>query len=357
MLVCVSTFGFIPINAQVNQISLPSKTAENNVKLSNLTDRIEYVSLETTKDFPIKNIRKIVMTPVSILVFDDRTGNVLAFSKMGRFIAKIGNKGNRSGEYSHCFDFTTDPSGENIYVLTVGDTILHYDAAGKYLGCIKTPPLKFMNFQRLNKNFISYIGFPNSVKTNGFSCFQFNDKGKVRKKYLFRNLSGKTDTSREARIGWNFYQDTVSFWEASYDTIYHYTERSGVQPRYSMKTNGNYKIGNVMENPGFVLFSLDGYNGSSTVLYDKKNKKFFGTGKANAPMAKNDLDIGPDFVLNFFSQDYFIDVLTYSNFKPAIEAAKTLPAENNPEIISIAQKLNENSNPVLRLIKVNSRFH
>jgi hypothetical protein len=342
--------------AQVTPISLPAKPGENSASLSILSDKIDYVSLESTPDFPIHNIAKIVLTPVSILVLDDRSQNLLAFSRDGHFVAKIGNRGAGPGEYRYCNGFTADPTGKNIYVSTFGDTILQYSSAGQYLRSFRTPTLRYWHFHRLNKSFIAYVGFPNSLKTNGYCCFQFNDRGRVRKKLLFRNVSGSRDVSAGHNTSSSFFQDTVSFWESGYDTIYHYTEKGGLRPRYTLKTNGNYLIGGVSENQRFILFRLSGYSASSSLLYDKTTKRFYGTGSAGYPLIANDLDMGPGFSPMFSSQDYYIDVVYYASLKTAIEALRKLPAGIDNDLTRMAKNLNENSNPVLRMIKVYGRY-
>ncbi|MDR1224447.1 MAG: 6-bladed beta-propeller [Tannerella sp.] len=114
-------------------ISVTHDQAEElTVKLSDLTDSIEYVPLETTENSLIKYVDRLTVMKQHILVNDGCS--YLLFSRQGKFICRVGSRGNGPGEFicGNCYDI--DEENERIYVWGIYEKRLYvYDFSGKFL--------------------------------------------------------------------------------------------------------------------------------------------------------------------------------------------------------------------------------
>ena len=112
------------------------------LKISDLGKTIRYIPLETTDDGLIgRNI--VVKVLKNYIVVEHRPtprldpGVCLLFSKEdGRFITKIGHKGQDPMAYSDCFSWT-DEKEEFLYFQRMPDQLIKYDMKGNYCGKIE----------------------------------------------------------------------------------------------------------------------------------------------------------------------------------------------------------------------------
>ena len=101
------------------------------VNLSEIADDIKKISLEVTDESLISIIRKVIYADEMLIVFDYRAG-VLVFSEEGKFLRKIGNKGQGPSEYNTIFDIAYDSDKKIIYICT-GRRIMSYDIQGVFI--------------------------------------------------------------------------------------------------------------------------------------------------------------------------------------------------------------------------------
>lgn len=85
------------------------------VMLSDIANDIVYIPLETTKESIVANIRNIIFTSEYILVEDDFE-KLLLFNKDGKFLRRIGQKGNGPDEYLSANNIRISSSNEELYV-------------------------------------------------------------------------------------------------------------------------------------------------------------------------------------------------------------------------------------------------
>lgn len=105
-------------------ISVTCDQAEElTVKLSDLADSLEYVPLETTENSLIKYVNQLTVMKQHILV-NDGCGYLL-FSRQGKFICRVGSRGNGPGEFicGNCYDI--DEENERIYIWGVYEKHLY----------------------------------------------------------------------------------------------------------------------------------------------------------------------------------------------------------------------------------------
>lgn len=144
------------LQTQKDVINLESSIENAAVmQASDIIDNIQYVALETTDESILGGLEKIVPTKDYFFIQD--LYMLYMFDCKGKFISRIGNKGQGQSEYIELSDFDIDD--ENIYILDGSKSnILRYSYENQFLGSIY---IKHSN---------SYIS--NIIKTqDGFICY------------------------------------------------------------------------------------------------------------------------------------------------------------------------------------------
>lgn len=151
-----ATFGDMPVVAERVQtpdggsliVAHPEKSENvRDLRLSDLADNIKIVRLETT-DASMTGEGMTWITGNRIIIFCD--GEIKQFDLDGKYIGKIGARGNGPGEYYIApYDIYADPSAERIYLVSYSaDNIISYNYDGSFAsniplaqkmpkGCIK----------------------------------------------------------------------------------------------------------------------------------------------------------------------------------------------------------------------------
>jgi hypothetical protein len=105
---------------------------ELTVKLSELADNVEYVPLETNENSLIKYVNQLTVMKQHILVKDGC--GYLLFSRQGKFICRVGSRGNGPGEFICGGRYDIDEENGRIYIWGIYEKRLYvYDLSGKFL--------------------------------------------------------------------------------------------------------------------------------------------------------------------------------------------------------------------------------
>lgn len=94
---------------------------------------IELIPLETSSDVLIQGITKIVIHQDKYYALDKPQCLIFVFDKTGKFLFKIGTKGQGAGEYSFIQDFTINSFSGNLEILEPYGRIHIYDVSGKFV--------------------------------------------------------------------------------------------------------------------------------------------------------------------------------------------------------------------------------
>lgn len=142
------------------------------IPLSNIYESELRIPLETSDSILIKYIWDIVVD--NNLIYIEHDNRCSVFDKSGKYLRKIGNRGQGPEEYiSITKIFTTD--NKVLIHDSNKNKILIYDQKGKFINSINIP-LKFLNIKQLeNNNFIGYI--PNVTGHESIKFGIFNKDG------------------------------------------------------------------------------------------------------------------------------------------------------------------------------------
>lgn len=126
-----------PLIQKPYYINLPNGSSEGNLKLSDFSDRIEYIPLQTKKESLVRGIAYLQMNDSVIGISDMQ--KVLLFKRDGTFIRAIGRRGKGPQEYGGIYNFYF--KADTIYIITV-DKLLKFTMDGKFQREIKTNSLR-----------------------------------------------------------------------------------------------------------------------------------------------------------------------------------------------------------------------
>ncbi len=90
------------------------------ISLSKIAGSIRYIPLETKKETYITKVTKALFTDKEIIVFDEKSNQILRFDQEGRFLGPIGRGGKGPGEYIRVNNIEVNRSNGIIYVFDIG---------------------------------------------------------------------------------------------------------------------------------------------------------------------------------------------------------------------------------------------
>jgi hypothetical protein len=126
-------------------VSIKRDDILKNVKLSDFITDVRIVPLETTSESLIGQLDQIDFSNGDIVVLDYRKARaVYRFSKDGKFLNQIAQRGQGPGEHSALGDISVNPNNPNeIAILDQGRKILIYKPDNTFLREIRVPPYAY----------------------------------------------------------------------------------------------------------------------------------------------------------------------------------------------------------------------
>lgn len=125
--------------------------------LGDAVDKVEIISLETTRQSLFSEINEIEITASDIWIQGIKEQCIYRFSRSGKFLNRVGKIGQGPKEYSGLWSFQIDETQEEIYCLTPSSGILVYDYDGNFKRKATSTGMNKM-FTASNQRFMSYQG-------------------------------------------------------------------------------------------------------------------------------------------------------------------------------------------------------
>jgi hypothetical protein len=195
-------------NNQLVTIKVNDTDFKNNGKLSTIVSNITIVPLETNDSCLIISINKVVNYKNTYYVFDKSAQNIFKFSQSGKFLSKIGRRGDGPGEFLEIHDFLINEESNSILISDYFK-VHEYSLDGKFIGDFKTDILfsKFIKSPGENKYYcfgtqddrlsvasckfeLEQSYFKNSTNDNGVVSHHFIGDGSL----ILFHLSSTNDT-------------------------------------------------------------------------------------------------------------------------------------------------------------------
>ena len=116
----------------ISQIEIPSNikpTVDEVYPLSEIVSDVEFVQLEVTNESLLREIYSIQVSDSHILVED--YDDVFLYTRQGKFLTKVGQKGQGSGDYVYIICMALDENNQEIHILAK-DGMKTYGFDGKF---------------------------------------------------------------------------------------------------------------------------------------------------------------------------------------------------------------------------------
>ena len=127
----------LPLDGECYTIDLDEKK-EASIPLSSLFKSVRTIILETSDDLIIGEIDDLQVFDGYIYILDSRKAKSLfVFNMDGKFVRKIGRRGQGPGDYNQVHDFTLDTENRIIYLCDSYLRVHKYQLDGTYLQTIK----------------------------------------------------------------------------------------------------------------------------------------------------------------------------------------------------------------------------
>ena len=111
------------------QVELPSKLPYSD--LDTIFSSYKLIPLETSEEFLIGNIDRVIKCPGCYCILDRDNASVFIFEENGKFRCKLGNKGHARNEHLDAWSIAYDEKNEQIVMLDLtGRRLLSYDLMG-----------------------------------------------------------------------------------------------------------------------------------------------------------------------------------------------------------------------------------
>lgn len=242
----------------VSEIGLPD-TPKAALLLSDLADDVELVKLDQAEDALVRS-GQMWLTDKRFIIYD---GNeVKQFDRSGKYLGKIGAKGNGPGEYYISpYDVAVDEAGGRIYLLAYNATkLLSYDLDGKFTGDIPLAHAAKKGFINVNPDgtlTISALMFDND--DDRYAVWRQDLDGNMIEGVRAAHLAVAPDFSNEVFMGSgeNGFTYSLFNYDARQDTIYEYADGM-LKPLFTADFGDRKPMHNLISFPGFYIVDMIG---------------------------------------------------------------------------------------------------
>lgn len=341
---------------------------EKELILQNFTD-IEYIALDDADEFITQGI--VMDIGKEILLVKNRVidGNIFVFDRTGKGLRKINRRGQGSEEYLQTTAIILDEDNGEIFVKDhPARKFLVYDLYGNFKRSFKFTGsdgyyISVFNYDR--DNLICYNNYSATEKKQSTYLVISKQDGSIIREIQIPSKEVKTPTEIEGEFVITFptypiipYQGNWALVETSSDTVYSYLPDNNILPLmartpsiYSMESE-IFLLPNILtDRYCFMQTHTKGFNFKTMkglprtdLVYDKQENALF------KPAVYND-DFSPRRQINMGVRPVNHEVAFFER----LEAFDLIEAYENDELRGrlkeIAAKLDEESNPVIMLVK------
>jgi hypothetical protein len=349
--------------------------AKKEMKLSEITSEVTYISLETKEESLLEQ-GKVILSDDYIVGFRmlNNESKILLFDKNGTYIRQIGHNGRGPGEYIQLSDITYNQKHHVFYALTNNKSVLlDFDLEGN----IKR------NAIELNGEESNLMAFNDNIITHTPSNFAFfKPNSTITHQLTIRNLKGeiiRKDHPLKKSLGnyINPFIETATFSKNLTSAYYHVFRDNRI---YKIDENANiskifldfgkfafpkdyewtydniqdaYDMDKIMlenalvaANRLFIKYRKNNKRG--LLMYHLKTEKAMEVGQDENIGFLDDID-GLGFFSNFYSQGHLLIRIIPASIFLEIKANQF---GYSPRIKQMQNKLNEHSNSVVQIVSL-----
>lgn len=321
----------------------------------------------------IASIDKLIKHNNKYYILDKQKSNLFVFANTGRFIKKIGNRGNGPGEFSHISDFLIDPKNNVIYILSGNDVAINsFTLDGEFINKVRFPEFYPKTFALKESLFYFDCGYAGQ---NNYNVIITNLNGKIIKRQ-FPYPDTMPDGSFEYTGGINNNMvGSILYTDATSSTIYGFNSDKSLTPFKKYIVNLGAKTWNDEDKYDFDTFLKSFMSSEISFLtneyFETKRNLVFNYIDGNKvkrgyhffenPMTITHDNIINKELLNFFKIPIgiegenvisFMDYENYSELKNKFTNIDKKIKELDSNLFRSIEKFNEDSNPILLFYEI-----
>ena len=354
-------------NAQQKIDLYGNKTNCQKVNLSKVAKEVTYISLETTPESLLSEELQIYYGKDVIIVGDLQTGSFFRFDKSGKFLNKIGNKGDGPEEYPSAISFYADLSN-NVYLISPQTKSLYqYTCEGKFQRKITFEESPWM-IQKVGADFLFYNNRFNRIenKSDVKELFLADKDGKIVQSLPTTITDNQMDMMLFELPFFHRYKGKSYYKNPLLDQVYQvrtplqleaaYTIYTGpmVRSKNDLKNPQNLaqqiSVRNIVESDRILLITYAYQNIFHNLMVNKSDGVCFNLRNELPGAFVEDLAQGPDFVPYWMAssnQDVLISLLTEDNLEKQSGRFKNISSSQN----ELANR-KSGDNPILVVAKL-----
>ncbi len=363
-------------------------TNKSKVNLSQITDDIEYVRLETDESCLLHSRAEYHIT--SEYIFVDNVEYILQFDRNGKFIKQIGKPGRGPGEIGLIRIMSVLDTKKQLVVQTNWARKLYYFSYDG--GFLRSVPVE--DVRRIKAipgdRLVYFDGCAYGYEDYMFALLDTSGDtlDVVKNHYKWENETGRVGTvSYHLFAPFYFYNEKISFKSMHNDSVYHVSgdsikaeylidlgkfqlpqeyrvevPSSGGFEEFAERSKG-YRFCSVFEANESLFISSQDYQ--DDIQYNMIYNRTEGSGRllvdsSNDPgKIINDIDGGPDFwpLGKVNDSTVYMPVLPLNlinkDFRDNLSQKQALDPEKKAEFLNMLDELNENDNPILIIVRLN----
>jgi len=315
------------------QFKLPSlKATLNNaqtLRLSDCFEEVSYIPLETSDDFLLGYIGKMLIEGNTIYFLSGKS--IYSFDlNSGKGKMNLSKLGNGPGEYKSLFDFVIDKNTRHIELLdNNGKKIFVYDLNGNFQKSLSLP---FMPFAFFKKTSSLYCFYNNNLKSDISSSkivdYDVEHQNKYNEYFPINEKMAEYFFLGDEKV---FNQSSKGFYchISPIDTIYKYAEGMGFVPAFHLDFTDNTapsafyeeKYRDIMEfseaaNRNGYIYALSNFaiNGNDDIIFSYRfGKTFYWTlrlglkSESTIKALLDDFNFSEAFPLSYQNSSYWLD--------------------------------------------------
>lgn len=364
-------------------ISVNPELIENEEPLKSFIENISYLYIITPLDIPIGGVEELIVTSDRLYLRSGMTfSTIFTMSRNGDFLSALQKEGKGPGEYSYVQSIFTG-NHKDLYIFDIGNQkVIQYDSLSSFKSEWKHGQYgqQMVKYQDL---FILNTGYSGSNNSGFFNLIVFDKDFKLLNRYLPYNEKLARFISFGDPLSLSFYKQNLFFTQFISDTIYQITSNQ-IYPRffvdfgkYRMQNDDytkNYRhsgeffdelnrknrafwIRNVLITDRYLFFMYVFNSNERFVIYDKKDQNIIHvkgfTNNIDFIQWNNEpiewpLAVFENKIYSFIEPADFIVSINELKSRLPSTAWKEF-VEQHQDIINIYNKIDKNSNPILRI--------